>query len=257
MGPAPSNRIARLLLIWIAVTVIFFSLSGTKEDLYILPIIPAEAALIGALVVKSTAPARWCSIAAAALLFAAGAATFWIFGVSHRYPLQGAAFSGAVAAIGGIGALVAGARHKIVGAAMAVAGTLTIISWCVVLWTLPDVERYKPVRPFSAIIRSRASVGAIVGYYKFALPSMVYYLNRPVMEVVLPDHLRAVFYSTSDIYFVMPEEEYESVKSRLPVKTFVLARQRMFDLRPRNFLEGSELPPFVLVSNRPGDGSAQ
>jgi hypothetical protein len=31
----------------------------------------------------------------------------------------------------------------------------------------------------------------------------------------------------------------------------------MFDLRPRNFLEGSELPPFVLVSNRPGDGSAQ
>jgi hypothetical protein len=30
----------------------------------------------------------------------------------------------------------------------------------------------------------------------------------------------------------------------------VLARQRMFDLRPKNFLEGSELPQFVLVSNR-------
>ena len=80
---------------------------------------------------------------------------------------------------------------------------------------------------------------------------MVYYLNRPIMEVVLPDHLRAVFYSSSDIYFVMAEPEYDGIKSRLPAKTFVLARQPMFDLRPKNFLNGSELTEFVLISNRP------
>ena len=137
---------------------------------------------------------------------------------------------------------------------MVVAATLAVISWYIVLRTLPDFERYKPVRPFSAIIRSRASLGAIVGYYKFALPSMVYYLNRPIMEVVLPDHLRAVFYSSSDIYFVMPEPEYDAIKSRLPAKTFVLARQPMFDLRPKNFLAGSELTEFVLISNRPDNG---
>ncbi|HEY6615448.1 MAG TPA: glycosyltransferase family 39 protein, partial [Vicinamibacterales bacterium] len=34
------NPVARLLLAWIAVIVVFFSLSGTKEDLYILPIVP-------------------------------------------------------------------------------------------------------------------------------------------------------------------------------------------------------------------------
>jgi hypothetical protein len=34
------------------------------------------------------------------------------------------------------------------------------------------------------------------------------------------------------------------------VDTYVLARQPMFDLKTRNFLEGSELPQFVLVSNR-------
>ena len=107
------------------------------------------------------------------------------------------------------------------------------------------------MRPFADIIRTRASVGAIVGSYQFALPSMVFYLHRPIMEVVVPDHLRAVFYSSSDIYFVMPEAEYESVKDRLPVQTYVLARQQMFDLRPKNFLEGSELPQFVLISNRP------
>jgi 4-amino-4-deoxy-L-arabinose transferase-like glycosyltransferase len=253
-----SNRTVRLLLIWVVAIVVFFSLSGTKEDLYILPIVPAEAALIGALIARGdrssaerlNSPVRWVSMATAFLLCAAGAAIFWIFAVSHRYSLQGAAFLGAVAAIGGVGAVGASARRQIVAAVTMVGGTLVVISWCVVLRVLPDFERYKPVRPFSDTIRSRASVGAIVGYYKFALPSMVYYLNRPVMEVVLPDHLRAVFYSSSDIYFVMPEDEYESIKDRLPAQTFVLSRRPLFDLRPKNFLQGSELPQFVLISNR-------
>ena len=64
------------------------------------------------------------------------------------------------------------------------------------------------------------------------------------------DHLRAVFQSSSDIYFVMPESEYESVRDRLPVPTYVLARRDLFELRPTNFVQGSELRRLVLVSNR-------
>ena len=47
------DRVARLLIVWIAAIVVFFSLSGTKEDLYILPIVPAEAALIGAMLARA------------------------------------------------------------------------------------------------------------------------------------------------------------------------------------------------------------
>ena len=47
------NPVARLLVAWIAAIVVFFSFSGTKEDLYILPIVPAEAALIGAMLAKA------------------------------------------------------------------------------------------------------------------------------------------------------------------------------------------------------------
>lgn len=258
-----SDRVTRLLTIWIAAIVVFFSFSGTKEDLYILPIVPAEAALVGAMLAKALegAPvskaAGWFTAAAALLLLLTGASTFWCFGLVQRYTLDGATFVGVVAVVGGGCALAAGVRQRLFTAAATVAATLVVVAWCVVLYTLPDFERYKPVRPFADIIRTRASVGAIVGSYKFALPSMVYYLQRPIMEVVLPDHLRAVFYSSSDIYFVMPEAEYESIKDRLPVRIYVLARQEMFDLKPRNFLEGSELPQFVLVSNRPGDAPSQ
>jgi 4-amino-4-deoxy-L-arabinose transferase-like glycosyltransferase len=254
------HRVARLLVVWIAAIVVFFSLSGTKEDLYILPIVPAEAALIGAMLATAIdrrpalsrveGPVRWVTGATAVLLAATGAVALWVFGIAHRYSLEGAVFVGVVALAGGLAGLVSVFRRRVFASVVTLAASLILIVWCVVLCTLPDFERYKPVRPFSDIIRGRASVGAIVGSYKFSLPSMVFYLHRPVMEVVLPDHLRAVFYSSSDVYFIMAEDEYNSIKDRLPVETFVLARQPMFDLKPKNFLDGSELPQFVLVSNR-------
>jgi 4-amino-4-deoxy-L-arabinose transferase-like glycosyltransferase len=256
-----TNPTVRLLLVWVAAIVVFFSFSGTKEDLYILPIVTAESALMGSMIaawaggmgVEDFAVVRWASIATAGLLVAAGAGMFWWFGISQRDGLQGAAFIGAAAVLGGLASAVAAGRRRIPDAAAAMAGTLVVISWCIVLCALPDFERYKPVRPFAAIIRSRASEGGIVGYYGFALPSMVFYLDRPVMEVTVPGHLRATFYSGTDVHFVMPEADYLDVKDRLPVPTYVLARQPMFDLRPKNFLEGSELSQFVLISNRPGD----
>jgi 4-amino-4-deoxy-L-arabinose transferase-like glycosyltransferase len=250
------DRVARLLVVWIAVVVVFFSLSGTKEDLYILPIVTAEAALIGAMLatavedVAAIRPIAWSAAATAVLLLTTGSGALWFFAVVRRYALEGAAFVGAVAAVGGAVALVWLLRRNLLASVATIVTSLAVIAWCVVLCTLPDFERYKPVKPFSDIIRSRASIGAIVGSYRFSLPSMVFYLHRPVMEVVLPDHLRAVFYSSSDVYFIMAEDEYDSVKDRLPVDTYVLARQQMFDLKPRNFLAGSELPRFVLVSNR-------
>ncbi|HKY20487.1 MAG TPA: glycosyltransferase family 39 protein [Vicinamibacterales bacterium] len=250
------DRVARLLVIWVATVVAFFSMSGTKEDLYILPIVAAEAALIGAMLASAlegatvARPASWLTGASALLLLVAGSVLIWVFAISQRYSLSGATFIGAVALAGGGVALVMTLRRQLFGAVAVLASAVVLVTWCVVLCTLPDFERYKPVRPFAGVIRTRASIGAIVGSYKFSLPSMVFYLQRPIMEVVLPDHLRAVFHSSSDIYFIMPESEYESVKDRLPVQTYILARQQMFDLKPRNFLQGSELPQFVLVSNR-------
>jgi len=267
------DRVARLLVVWITVVVAFFSLSGTKEDLYILPIVTAEAALIGAMLAAAAEgvtaavrpldgaqgrpfdgaqgrPVAWSVAATAVLLLVTGAGAVWFVAIARRYALDGVVLVGAVAAVGGAVALVSLFRRNLLGSVATMATALVVIAWCIVLSTLPDFERYKPVRPFSDIIRSRASIGAIVGSYKFSLPSMVFYLHRPVMEVVRPDHLRAVFYSSSDVYFIMAEDEYKSVKDRLPVDTYILARQQMFDLKPRNFLEGSELPQFVLVSNR-------
>jgi len=258
-----SRPVSRLSVIWIIAIVAFFSMSGTKEDLYILPIVTAEAALIGATLAALRSPTKvhsqrsgtrtldWASVATGVMLLLVGAAMVWAFYVSHRYSVKSAALVGAIAVIGGTVVSGAALKRQTMLSAVATCTTLIVISYIVVLASLPDFERYKPVKPFCAIIQSRASTAGVVGYYKFALPSMVYYLNRPVMEIEVPDHLRAVLSSSEDAHVIMPELEYERVKDRLPAGTSVLARQPMFDLRPKNFLSGSELPQFVLVSNRP------
>ncbi len=149
------NRVARLAVIWIAAIVVFFSFSGTKEDLYILPIVPAEAALIGAMLAKAIdgtpveRPAAWGLAVTGLLLLAAGSATVWVFVIAKRYSLEGAAFIGVVAAVGGVGALWASSRKQLFPATGAIVTSLVIVCWCVVLCALPDFERYKPVRPFS------------------------------------------------------------------------------------------------------------
>ena len=193
------DRIRRLLVVWIATIVVFFSLSGTKEDLYILPIVPAEAALIGAMLARAIERApqsfdeaqdrpfdeaqgrsvAWCAGATAVLLVVTGSAALWVFAVTDRYSLDGAALVGATALVGGLGGLAALFRRRMLASVVTMATSVVVMVWCIVLCTLPDFERYKPVRPFSDIIRSRASVGAIVGSYKSALPSMVFYLHRP------------------------------------------------------------------------------
>ena len=68
---------------------VFFSLSGTKEDLYILPIVPAEAALIGAMIAESdrrdaivNARSRWSFIAAGVAAVGAGCSD--ALGLRHR-----------------------------------------------------------------------------------------------------------------------------------------------------------------------------
>ncbi len=169
------ERIRRLLVVWIAAIVVFFSLSGTKEDLYILPIVPAEAALIGAMLARAIESApqpfdeaqdrsvAWAAGATAVLLVVTGSAALWVFAVTDRYSLDGAALVGATALVGGLGGLAALFRRRMFASVVTMAASVVVMIWCIVLCTLPDFERYKPVRPFSDIIRSRASVGAIVG----------------------------------------------------------------------------------------------
>ena len=255
---AGSRRTTRLLVLWVGVFVLFFSLSSTKQDLYILPITPAAAALVGGLLARgldSPCPEnrrlRWIMVATGLLLLVVGAALLGLFVAPGRYPLGGVATASVVAVLAGLSAVALGAKKRLFAAVAVLSVSLAVVSWCVVVGTLPDLERYKPVRPLARAIESRASPAAVIGYYRAAFPSLVFYVRRPVLELVDPRQLSEAFASSTDVHMLMTETDYLAIRETLPVRTYVVDRRPWFDVTLRNVLAGTPLPAVLLVSNRP------
>ena len=109
-------RSGTLLVIWIAVIIVFFSLSRSKEDLYILPSSrrprPWSAACSQSFI-KERLSTRWQQVTAvdnallAIVILTTGAAALYLFGQTPYYNLAGAKAIGVVALAGGFIALAA------------------------------------------------------------------------------------------------------------------------------------------------------
>ncbi len=247
-----------LLAIWIVVIVLFFSLSKSKEDLYILPIYPAAATLIGGCLARlignrprDLAIVRWTTLALAAIIGLAGTAVLALFGAGP-YDLAGAKLIGYVAILGGLAAVGAAVIGKNLAAVVVTALTVIACNWAFVLRTLPDFERYKPVRPLCEVVARKASPGAFVGYYKSAYPSMVFYLRRPIFEYYEQREIEKAFASDKEVFCVMLSSDYEAIRAQLPVQTRVLASHPIFQVKLTSILDRVELPQAVLISNKGG-----
>ena len=244
---------AILLLVWMAVIVVFFSISSNKEDLYILPIYPAAAAVVGGMLAQMSgarASLRRPFGAAAAiigiLLAAGGAAILYL--LSQSYELAGSLIIGYVAIIGGLIAIAAALTKKELAAVLCTAAAVIVINWVFVLKTLPDFERYKPARTFSEIIKAEAAPDALVGYYRLASPSMSFYLRRHIFEYYRPEELQAAFSSGKKVYCLIAAEDYEAIKASLPGETLILASQPVFRLKLRSILDRNEIPQVLLIT---------
>ena len=159
---------------------------------------------------------------------------------SQRYALQGAAFIGAVAAAGGAGARVASAAAARSSAR-----------------SRPWPRRSSSSRGASCSARSRISSatsrsGRSADIIRVARERR---RHRRLLQVraaehgvlpaigrswkcVLPDHLRAVFYSSSDVHFVMPEAEYQQRQGSAAGGDLRAGAPADVRPAPKNFLDG-------------------
>jgi 4-amino-4-deoxy-L-arabinose transferase-like glycosyltransferase len=254
-------RLQRLCLIWVAVIVIFFSFSQNKEDLYILPIYPAVAAVVGAYLARALRDdsakiisqwVRWTAAALGLLLAATGAGILYVFAHSSAdYQFDGARLSGVFAIAGGLAGLTVALLKRQRLALLASALTVVAFNWVCVLRVLPDFERFKPVLPMCERIANEAPADAMIGYYRYAAPSMTFYLRREVFAYYEPEELLAAFASGRTIYCLMLAEDYESLKPQLP-QAGVLASRPVFQVKLKFILDKREPPQVLLITNKEG-----
>jgi hypothetical protein len=186
----------------------------------------------------------------APVLILGGISVLCLFGeASTELRLVGAGYIGWLALSAGVVGAALLLRKKKLIAVLSMTAGVVLADWIFVLWTLPDFERYKPIRQFCQILRDKPPE-ALVGYYKFAAPSMTFYLRRPIFEYYDPEELKAVMLSDKDVYCVVAANEYESIDQQVKSRTRVLARLPIFQVKLRIILERTELPQVLLVSNK-------
>lgn len=201
---------------------------------------------------------RWMLFALAVITAAAGALVLYFFaGEAQPYKLAGAGSVGAFAIVGGLAGTSCALLNKTRAAVLTTAVTMIACNWVFVLATLPDFERYKPVRSLCEVVASEASAGAMVGYYRTAYPSMVFYLRRPIFEYYDPGEIEAAFLSGKEVFCVLTENDFASLRARLPAETRVLASHPILQVKLKGIFDRVEPPRVLLISNKGGPSTNQ
>jgi hypothetical protein len=249
-----------LLWLWIAAFVAVFSLSQTKEDLYIFPTVVAVAVLVAdALVDHAGGNVRRglgaMFIVVCALCLAAAPALFWLFGPSAGYyAIAGARAFAVILGIAGLAALLLWIRRRPLHAVMALAGGFVALNYVLVARVLPGIERTKPVPPLVRTLAATASPDAKIGYFNMGLQSFVYYTGRGTIEEIGSiEQAHAFFYDRRESWALMGVAEWEAVHALLP-GTCIADRHPLsaFDARFEDIV--ARRPPLdvLLVKNNCG-----
>jgi len=252
------GRIRTLLLLWIAVTVVLFSFSQTKQDLYIFHIVAAVAALGGdwiarALEAGAAAGARWLTGTLAALavaLVTLGALVLYFFVALGIYRIDGAALAGGVVLGGGIVIAALLLRRSRSAAVVATLAVCVAFNWILVFLVLPGFEQYKPVVPLSEVIQRESTAEDAVAHFDVAMPSMVFYLRRHIDIWIDIEAFKNQIRSKQTVFAVLPSHRYQQLQFEFYVPTCELARQPLFDIRLRTLLRREPPPEVVLITNR-------
>ncbi len=236
------------VLLWCAITFVFYSAAGTKLPNYVLPIYPIAAVGVAALWdaalgtrteyaarrkntedagplagMRDAARTIGLSTWGLALLIAALYAGIGGY-LRHLYPGPFQAFgrvlivpaaalaAGAVLII----ALTAGLRRPLAG--LIALCTAMAVTWLGVLTGIvPMVEAQKPMKPLALAIRGALRPGdRIVGYQLSIDSSLIYYTNHRVEWAETPADLRRDLCGPGRVFMVITQEEWGAARDTLP-----------------------------------------
>jgi 4-amino-4-deoxy-L-arabinose transferase-like glycosyltransferase len=252
----PDPAIRRLLWLWIVIIVAVFSFSRTKEDLYILPVAPAVAALVAdALVGGGARHSRALGamfLVVAGLCVALAAGLYSLFGPGAGfYALSGAVSFAAVLAASGLAALTLWLRRQRAIAVFALAAGFIVLNYLFVARVLPGLERFKPVPSFARLLAARAAPDGSLGAYHMGLPSLVYYARRPVREIGSMDEATTFLQAGHEAWLVTGADEWRAIHERRS-DLCVADRGVLFDAKFDRVVTHTPPPDVLLVTNQCG-----
>ncbi|CAN5832520.1 glycosyltransferase family 39 protein [soil metagenome] len=212
----------KLLWLWIAVVVGFFSIARFKLDHYIFPAAPACALLAGH-------AWRWASqesggdafytragifLVALGMIFGGAFGGAYLFLIDLELPLTAVLLP--LSLVGGGAALLTTiqGRWRVPPTPSVVIMSLVCAFATVVVVGFPTMERVRPMAAIGKQLRVRTPSEGIIGAYRLERwrGSLRYYVGRPVRSIQTPEDLRVLLNESTPAYIVMLRTDYELLR---------------------------------------------
>jgi 4-amino-4-deoxy-L-arabinose transferase-like glycosyltransferase len=251
----------KLLWLWAALVVGFFSLARFKLDHYIFPAAPAVCLIAAKAWHEEAADAagRWHATRlavlglGAALVFAGTFTSVYLFELDLGLP-ESAIVLPIVLALGGVALLaaVAAAGWRVPATPVSPVVTLLAVYAIVVVVGFPTLERARPTALIARTLRQRTDPGAPAGIYKLEQwrASLRYYAARPLAKLSTPQDLVAfAAQQPRPIYVFMIRRDYRTLRKSLGLREVFRCRAVVGTTRARGGLRRQEWDDLIIVTN--------
>lgn len=225
-----SSRGFRFALCWVAVTILFFSLSPAKRTVYILTMYPGLALLVGAALDRIAAAwpreRRWLTAPLgllAGLLVLVTAAVIPVAARREEVALLPSWLPGAVtaclamAAIGALAAFWFGRKGSVLQAAASLAMGMGVCALGLVKIVLPAVNELKSSRPMAEAFLARSQPDEPYAVYPRLDAPVLFYTRRVAVWPQNEEELRAFATQPGKRWLFIEKDDLAKLEQPLPM----------------------------------------
>jgi 4-amino-4-deoxy-L-arabinose transferase-like glycosyltransferase len=247
-----------LPLIWFLFIFVFFSISVGKRAVYLLPLYPAAALLIGhyfafRIPEQSRMQQRLHRIAALLLSTVCAAGAAIVFLAHGKLETQSVLIIIPITALAALAtSLLYYAWKKDLdkqALSTAFAGFVLIFGLTLLM---PKIEYYRPIPHFAEIIKQTAKPEDEVGTFFVDAPSLMFYAERKIFQIGDFDEMLKRLDGEGQVHFVTRADFLEMLQARTPIPLKVVADRPLLQLRWENFFGRSAQPAQRLVLVKKG-----
>ena len=205
----------QFFVLWFFSVFLFFTLSNTKRDLYLLPLMPTLALCVGKYFddlasgkIAGNALYKWTTIGFFALVMLAGIAAAPAAWLIQRNALVPALVAAAPLLFGAASVLWNLRRGRPLAVTNSIIFMMALTVIGAALWIMPYLERFKSPRSFAQQINERVSASVPVYIYADTMNDFNFYAQREAMPVLTsPPAVDALLARNERAYLLVRERD--------------------------------------------------
>lgn len=189
------DPICQFLSLWFLTVFLFFSLSDTKRELYLLPLMPTLALFVGkyfddlASGELTQGPVyRYATIMFFATIASVGLGLPLAAWIMRRDAFPATLPACIVLLVSGFLVVLQVLRRRPLIVAASIAAMMALTVLCASIWIMPYLETFKSPRPFARKVTSIAPPESPVYVYADTMNDFNYYMGREVIPVLRAPH---------------------------------------------------------------------